>query len=112
MSHLPHTSSHAAAYAQLPGPAGERFALVLRHGTMRTELYAPRGHDPQQPHAQDELYFIISGAGDFLQAGTRHRFQPGDAFFVPAGQEHRFENFSNDFATWVVFWGPPGGEKE
>lgn len=98
--------------ARLPGPAGERFAELIAHGSMRTELYAPRGHDPQQPHAQDELYFIHSGRGQFVQGEERHRFAPGDAFFVPAGQPHRFENFSDDFATWVVFWGPPGGERK
>jgi uncharacterized protein YjlB len=31
--------------------------------------------------------------------------------FVPAGTTHRFEDFSADFATWVVFWGPQGGER-
>ncbi len=36
---------------------------------------------------------------------------PGDAFFVAAGVAHKFENFSSDFATWVVFYGPPGGEQ-
>jgi len=30
--------------------------------------------------------------------------------FVPAGVEHRFEHFSEDFSTWVVFYGPRGGE--
>jgi hypothetical protein len=30
--------------------------------------------------------------------------------FAPAGLVHRFEEFSDDFATWVVFWGPKGGE--
>ena len=97
---------------QLPGPNGERFAALMAHGSMRTELYAPRGHDPQQPHAQDELYFSQCGQGDFVQGDTRQRFQAGDAFFVPAGQVHRFEHFSDDFVTWVVFWGPPGGERE
>lgn len=100
------------ALQQLPGPAGERFVELLRHGSMRTELYAPRGNDPQQPHAQDELYFIQRGSGEFVQGEARHHFAAGDAFFVPAGQHHRFENFSDDFATWVVFWGPPGGERE
>ena len=97
---------------QLPGPGGERFAELLRHGSMRTELYAPRVEDLQTPHAQDELYFIQRGSGEFVQGSTRHHFAPGDAFFVPAGQTHRFENFSGDFATWVVFWGPPGGERK
>ena len=30
--------------------------------------------------------------------------------FVPAGQIHRFEDFSSDFVVWVVFYGPEGGE--
>ena len=42
----------------------------------------------------------------------RRRFGPGDAIFAPAGWVHRFEDFSGDFATWVVFWGPKGGEAE
>jgi hypothetical protein len=31
--------------------------------------------------------------------------------FVPAGMDHRFVNFSGDFAAWVIFYGPAGGEK-
>ncbi len=33
------------------------------------------------------------------------------ALFVPAHATHRFEEFTDDFAAWVVFWGPQGGEK-
>ena len=95
---------------QLPGPAGERFATLMQHGSMVVEVYAPRARDAQQPHEQDELYFVQSGHGEFVNGDARHPFQPGDAFFVPAGQVHRFENFSDDFATWVVFYGPQGGE--
>jgi hypothetical protein len=32
--------------------------------------------------------------------------------FVAAGQVHRFEDFSSDFAVWVAFYGPDGGEKD
>lgn len=77
---------------------------------MSVEIYKPAGIDPQTPHLQDELYVVISGTGEFLNAGNRLPFQPGDMLFVPAGIEHRFENFSEDFATWVVFYGPDGGE--
>ncbi len=37
-------------------------------------------------------------------------FRPGDVLFVPAKVAHRFEDFSNGFATWVMFYGPSGGE--
>jgi mannose-6-phosphate isomerase-like protein (cupin superfamily) len=100
------------ALSCIPGPAGERFAVLMEHGSMRLEFYAPQGLDPQQPHAQDELYIVHAGEGDFVCGEKRHRFAAGDSFFVPAGAVHRFEHFSNDFATWVVFWGPPGGERE
>jgi mannose-6-phosphate isomerase-like protein (cupin superfamily) len=93
-------------------PMGARFVQAMAHGTMSVEMYAPQGVDPQQPHAQDELYFIQTGRGELVLQGERHSFAPGTAFFVPAGAEHRFENFSADFSTWVVFWGPQGGELE
>ena len=92
--------------AKLPGPAGERFVAAFAHGTMTVELYAPVGSDPQTPHGQDELYFIHAGRGGFELCGHRHEFRAGDAFFVPAGMEHRFVDFSADFAAWAVFYGP------
>ena len=53
---------------------------------------------------------VVRGEGYFVNGTDRHRFRPGDLLFVPAGVEHRFEDFSADFATWVFFYGPPGGE--
>ena len=53
----------------------------------------------------------MQGTGTFVHDGERTPFGPGDALFVAAGREHRFEDFSDDFATWVIFWGPPGGEQ-
>jgi mannose-6-phosphate isomerase-like protein (cupin superfamily) len=91
-------------------PHGEPFAVGLRHGSMLVELFAPSGIDNQTPHAQDELYFVRSGSGTFVIGAERHSFAPGTCFFVPAGVAHRFEEFSPDFSTWVVFWGPQGGE--
>jgi mannose-6-phosphate isomerase-like protein (cupin superfamily) len=86
------------------------FAVLLRHGTMSVELYAPQEFDGQSPHAQDEIYVIVSGTGMFNKAGDRRPFKPHDVIFVEAGVEHRFEGFSDDFQTWVIFYGPKGGE--
>jgi mannose-6-phosphate isomerase-like protein (cupin superfamily) len=110
-------ASAADLLKQLPGqktskwPDGERFVEAFTHGSLLVELYAPRGTDPQTPHDRDEVYFIISGNGEFVVADDRERFSTGDALFVAAGVAHRFENFSADFAAWVVFYGPTGGEK-
>ena len=93
-----------------PIPPGSRSALLMQHGSMKLRYYAPRGTDAQTPHDQDELYVIASGQGTFVVGGQRVPFGPGDVLFAGAHVEHRFEGFSEDFATWVVFYGPPGGE--
>lgn len=92
-------------------PAGEPFVTAFGHGTMSVEVFAPRDNDVQQPHTQDELYFVMSGSAEFIREGRRSAVQLGDMLFVPAGQRHHFEGMSNDFITWVVFWGPQGGER-
>ncbi len=91
-------------------PIDARFAIPIRHGTMSVEVYAPLGEDRQTPHRQDELYIVISGQAEFVKEGVRVAVGPQDLLFVEAGAQHRFEHFSQDFATWVVFWGPDGGE--
>ena len=91
-------------------PEGQRFAAAFAHGSMSVELYAPVGVDPQTPHQQDELYFIDSGTATLVLEGEHLPCARGGVFFVPAGARHRFESFSEDFSTWVVFWGPSGGE--
>ncbi len=98
------------ALQQLPGDNGEAWRVLFEHGSFELEIYAPRGHDPQQPHTRDEIYVVIAGTGYFRNGDRRHAFKPGDLLFVPAGVVHRFEEFSDDFATWVIFYGPEGGE--
>jgi len=102
----------AAAIAQLPGPKGERFVELFRHGSLSVELYAPRGVDPQGPHTRDEVYAVVRGSGWFRNGNDRHRVGPGDVLFVPAGVVHRFEEFTDDMVVWVFFYGPEGGEPE
>ena len=98
------------ALAHLPTADGKRFTVVFEHGTLAVELYAPRGNDPQKPHTRDELYVVVAGRGTFFCDGERKAFECGDALFVPAGAVHRFEDFSDDLAVWVMFYGPEGGE--
>jgi mannose-6-phosphate isomerase-like protein (cupin superfamily) len=95
---------------RLPGPEGERYVELFQHGTLSVELYAPRGRDPQTPHTRDEAYAVIRGSGRFRNGSERHSFEPGDVLFVPAGVEHRFEEFTDDLVVWVFFYGPEGGE--
>lgn len=90
--------------------AGGEFTTLFRHGTLEIEIYRPVGTDKQKPHRRDELYVVISGSGFFVHGESRTPFQPGAVLFAEAGIEHRFVDFTDDFATWVFFYGPDGGE--
>lgn len=102
----------ARAAGELPLPEGRRSAEVLQHGSLEVRYYAPKETDPQTPHDRDEVYVVAQGSGMFVRGAERVACGPGDMLFVPAGMEHRFEHFSDDFATWVMFYGPAGGERE
>jgi len=99
-----------AAAACLRPPAGALSSVAFEHGSMMLRWYAPAGQDAQKPHTRDEIYVVASGSGVFVNGDARHDFATGDALFVPAGVSHRFESFTPDFAVWVVFYGPEGGE--
>ena len=101
--------SHRDA-AVAPMSPGRASALLVQHGSMTLRWYAPKGTDPQTPHDQDELYIVVSGTGTFVRMDEKVAFGPHDVLFAAAGETHRFEGFSPDFATWVVFYGAAGGE--
>lgn len=103
---------HISAKEALSKLNNKLFLNLFAHGSLQVEIYKPQGKDLQQPHEKDEVYVIIAGTGEFLNGGKICSFNPGDFLFVPAGVEHRFLNFSDDFSTWVIFYGPAGGEKQ
>jgi mannose-6-phosphate isomerase-like protein (cupin superfamily) len=102
--------SFEAALQRLPGPDGERYVSLFSRGTLSIELYAPRDNDAQVPHRHDEVYIVVQGRGVFARGKDRYPFVPGDLLFVPAGESHRFEEFTDDLAVWVIFYGVDGGE--
>ena len=53
---------------------------------------------------------VVAGHGTFFCDGERTPFARGDALFAPARAVHRFEDFSDDLAVWVMFYGAEGGE--
>ena len=100
----------AEARARIPGPSGEHSASVLQRGSLNVKLSLPVRPNQQTPHTQDEIYVIIRGRGVLCHDGKRDAFEPGALMFVAAGTEHHFEDFTEDLAVWVVFYGPSGGE--
>ena len=86
------------------------FISLFRHGTLEVEFYKPDRIDKQTPHTRDEVYVVLSGSGTFVCGDNRRPFETGEVLFAAAHVEHRFEDFTRDFATWVFFYGPEGGE--
>lgn len=100
----------AEAQTHIPGPAGEHGVSLLQRGSLNIKLSLPVLPNQQTPHMQDEVYVIIRGRGVLVHDGRRDSFDSGDLLFVAAGTDHRFEEFTEDLAVWVVFYGPGGGE--
>jgi len=73
---------------------------LFEYGNLEVEIYTPAKVDRQKPHNIDEVYIVISGRGDVHNNGDTQPFIAGDFLFIPAGKEHRFLNFTDDFATW------------
>src|SRR5438105_10616587 len=62
--------------------------------------------DRQRPHLEDEVYYVVSGAGTIRVDGEERPVQPGSLIFVSAGVEHRFHDIREDLRV-LVFWAPP-----
>lgn len=92
--------------------SGHEFVEFFKHGSLVVELFKPDIIDKQTPHTRDEVYIVVSGSGMFYINGAYINFSAGDFLFAPAGAEHRFVDFTDDFQTWVLFYGPLGGEKD
>ena len=64
-------------------------------------LVAPEP-DRQQPHEDDEVYFVLDGSGRLEVEGDHTDLRDGDAVFVPAGANHRFTGYEH-LSVLVVF---------
>jgi mannose-6-phosphate isomerase-like protein (cupin superfamily) len=85
-----------------PGRSAEAFVdgdLEIR--------FTPRPTDgPQKPHQRDEVYIVAAGSGFYRVDGKLTAVGTGDMCFAAAHAEHGFENFTEDFAIWIIFYGP------
>jgi quercetin dioxygenase-like cupin family protein len=68
------------------------------------------GLDDQSPHTEDEIYVVTAGRGRIVTSDGTAEVGVGSVIFVPAGEEHRFEEVTEDLALFVVF-GPAYGSR-
>lgn len=95
---------------KLPLPANEKWKEGVwdiepfKKRNVTLVFFAPRGTDYQTFHDEDEFYFIARGTAELIVESESFECETGDAFFVPAKKTHHFENVSDDFAAWAIFF--------
>jgi mannose-6-phosphate isomerase-like protein (cupin superfamily) len=85
--------------------ANRLYLEFLRVPALSAGLYVlpAGGIDPQKPHREDEVYYVVSGRGS-IRAGTEDRpVQAGTVVFVSAGVEHRFHSITEELTILVFF---------
>ncbi len=77
----------------------------IRRESLSVGVYtlAAGARDPQQPHSEDEVYYVVSGRGAITVAGEERAVETGSVVFVAAGVEHRFHSIQNDLVVLVFF---------
>lgn len=91
--------------------SGKSYLEFLRVPSLSVGLYTlpAGGTDPQQPHSEDEVYYIVEGQG-FIRVGQEDRaVETGTIVFVAANVEHRFHTISEDLKI-LVFFAPAESE--
>ena len=85
--------------------SGERYRQFLNAGSLSLGLYAlPAGAaDLQTPHAEDEVYYVVSGRGAIVVDGERRAVEPGSMVFVAKAVDHRFVDIEEDLEILVFF---------
>jgi len=85
--------------------SGQDYLEFLRVPSLSAGLYmlAAGAVDKQEPHTEDEIYYVISGRG-FIQVDQESRpVEAGSLVFVKARVEHRFHSISEDLRVLVIF---------
>jgi quercetin dioxygenase-like cupin family protein len=82
--------------------------LSVPHLSVGTYSLPADGTDPQEPHTEDEIYVCTSGQATLWTPDSSAVMRAGAVAFVPAGEEHRFVDITEDFTVLVVF-GPAEG---
>ncbi len=84
---------------------GELYLEFLHVPTMSAGLYelAIGVDDPQEPHTEDELYYVVAGRASLLVDTQDVPVAAGSLVFVPANVVHRFHDISEALSVLVFF---------
>jgi mannose-6-phosphate isomerase-like protein (cupin superfamily) len=92
--------------------ANRRYLEFLRVPDLSAGLYVLEAgaSDPQQPHAEDEVYVVVRGRCRFRAGAAERDVEQGAVLFVPAREEHRFLDIRERLEA-LVFFGPAEGSR-
>jgi quercetin dioxygenase-like cupin family protein len=95
----------AAEIDQQRAQSGKLYREFLRAPAMSAGLYvlAAGSKDPQQPHHEDEMYYVVRGRGRFKAGGEDRSVSAGSVIYVAAEVEHRFYDIEEELAVLVFF---------
>jgi mannose-6-phosphate isomerase-like protein (cupin superfamily) len=85
--------------------AGKQWMEFLRVPSLSTGIYrlSAGSVDPQKPHNEDEIYYVISGESSFTCEGKTIPVRAGTTIYVAAKAEHRFHAITEDLTILVLF---------
>jgi len=63
------------------------------------------GVDPQSPHTEDEVYYVVSGRAQIKVADEDRAVQAGSIVYVAKNVEHRFHSIEEELMV-IVFFAP------
>jgi mannose-6-phosphate isomerase-like protein (cupin superfamily) len=85
--------------------SGKLYYEFLRVPAMSAGVYvlAAGAADPQKPHQQDEVYYVVSGRARMQVGAEGQAVEQGSVIFVPAEVEHRFYDITEELVVLVFF---------
>jgi mannose-6-phosphate isomerase-like protein (cupin superfamily) len=88
--------------------SGKLYYEFLRVPSMSMGLYvlSAGAEDKQEPHTEDEAYYVVQGSATVRVGGEDRPVTTGSVIFVPATVEHRFHTITEDLHL-LVFFAPP-----
>ena len=81
------------------------YTEFLRVPALSAGLYVlpAGGADPQQPHSEDEIYYVVSGRASIQVDGENRPVSAGSFVYVPATVPHRFHTIEEELVILVCF---------
>ena len=95
---------------RIPGPPTKKwpdgvwFARAFASDTLSVQLYTPKSGMYPVPPGVHIIYIVMRGRAHLKVGNKKHDMQPGDVVPIGVDVVHEFENFTKDFATYVIFW--------